>query len=106
MGRPPTSNFGGTVPPVPLGLRPCQRRFQRGSSERKRNVLRERQDVAEIPDLSLARSRGGRLFQEEGPITAKARHCAKAALTRGTKRSKRSAERRGRADVEDIGLRI
>ena len=23
MGRPPTSNFGGTVPPVPPGLRPC-----------------------------------------------------------------------------------
>ena len=22
MGGPPTSNFGGTVPPVPLGLRP------------------------------------------------------------------------------------
>ena len=23
MGRPPTSNFGGTVPPVPLGFCPC-----------------------------------------------------------------------------------
>jgi len=23
MGRPPTSNFGGTVPQFPLGLRPC-----------------------------------------------------------------------------------
>src|SRR6218665_2305804 len=23
MGCPSTSNFGGTVPPVPLGLRPC-----------------------------------------------------------------------------------
>src|SRR6218665_366856 len=23
MGRPPTSNFGGTVPQSPLGLRPC-----------------------------------------------------------------------------------
>jgi len=23
-GRPPTSNFGGTVPPVPLSFRPCQ----------------------------------------------------------------------------------
>jgi len=22
-GQSPTSNFGGTVPPVPLGLRPC-----------------------------------------------------------------------------------
>src|SRR6218665_163931 len=31
MGGPPTSNFGGTVPPVPLGLRPysvrCKRLF-------------------------------------------------------------------------------
>src|SRR6218665_2107367 len=26
MGGPPTSNFGGTVPPVPLGLRPWERR--------------------------------------------------------------------------------
>ena len=25
MGRPPTSNFGGTVPPVPQGLRPWTR---------------------------------------------------------------------------------
>src|SRR6218665_1824504 len=24
MGGSPTSTFGGTVPPVPLGLRPCQ----------------------------------------------------------------------------------
>ena|SRR6218665_808955 len=31
-----------------------QRRFPRGSSRGKRNVLREGQDVAEIPDIILA----------------------------------------------------
>jgi len=60
----------------------------------------------EIPDTSLARNRGGKPFQEEGPITATARHWAKAVLTQGTTRSKRLAERRGWADVEDISLHI
>jgi len=41
---------------------------------RKRNVFRERQDVAKIPDINLARRRGGRPFLVEGPVTAKARH--------------------------------
>jgi len=32
----------------------------------KRNILRERQEVVEIPDILLACSRGGRPFQVSG----------------------------------------
>ena len=57
---------------APLAVLDIQRRFQRGSSGGKRNVLREQQDVTEMPDISLAHSRGGMPFQVEGPVTAKA----------------------------------
>ena len=59
------------------------------------------------PCTSLAYSRGVKPFQEEeGPVTAKARHWANAVLARTTNWSKWSVEGRARADVEDIGLRI
>ena len=59
---------------MPLAVLASQRRFQRASSVEKRNVFRERQDIVEILDISLAHSGGGRTFQVEGPVTAKARH--------------------------------
>ena len=45
----------------------------------------------------MARCSGGLPFQAKGPFTAK----DKAGLTRWTKRSKRSVERKGQADVEE-----
>ena len=49
----------------------------------------------EFQYISLVRSRGGRPFQVDGLVTAKARHLTKAVLTRCTQKSKLSVESRG-----------
>ena len=45
MGRPPTSNFGGTVPPVSPGLRPCMYVCMKTAEE----LDRDRQDRLKRP---------------------------------------------------------
>ena len=68
--------------------------------------MSEREDAGEIPAMSFARSGGGRSFQVEGPVTAKALRWVRAVLARGTNRSKRSIERKGRPDEAERGLGI
>lgn len=49
---------------------------------------------------------GGRSFHNEGPTTVKAQCWAKAVLVRGTKRSRRSADRTELEEIAESGFRI
>jgi len=55
-------------------------------AQRKRNALREREDVGEIPNMNLVCSRGGEVITSEGTSRSKSLAMMDAVLTQGTKR--------------------
>src|SRR6218665_2848320 len=90
---------------APLIELAIQRSCQRGNPKDLRmSSANKRKKEGGSPVTILLQIAGGRPFHIEGPIRAKARCWASAVLVQGTSRSRRSADRRGREEREEIQI--